>query len=308
MKKAIVTGANGFVGSAVCRALSARGIKVTAVVRNIQSNVERISDIENISIIYSDMASYKNLENVISDRGYECFFHFAWNGSAGALRGNYHEQLRNVEYSCDAVKAAKMLGCRRFVFAASIMEYEVSNMVDENRKLNINTLYSTSKLAAEYMLRAVANASGIEYVGGIISNIYGPGEFSPRLVNTTIRKLQNGEHCSFSPGEQMYDFIFIDDAAEAFCILGESARENFSYYIGSANPRPLKEFLNIIKDVVSPEAQIGLGEIPFGGAQLYYTEFDINALNKDTGFVAKVHFADGIQRTAMWLKGNCVCE
>ena len=100
-------------------------------------------------------------------------------------------QLKNIEYSCQAVQVAKRLGCKRFVFAASIMEYEISKLMETNRSIGINTLYSTSKITAEYMLRAIADNMGIEYVGGIISNIYGPGERSPRLVNTTIRKLLN---------------------------------------------------------------------------------------------------------------------
>ena len=48
----------------------------------------------------------------------------------------------------------------------------------------------------------------------MISNIYGPGELSPRLVNTSIRKMLKGEHCAFSAGEQIYDFIYITDAAK----------------------------------------------------------------------------------------------
>ena len=124
------------------------------------------------------------------------------------------------------------------------------------------------------------------------------------MVNTTVRKLQDGEHCSFSPGNQLYDFIYIDDAAKAFYELGENSGANRSYYIGTSKPRPLKEYLSIIRDVVSPDAELGFGDIPFDGAQLYYTEFDVAALNKDTGFVAEIDFAEGIRRTAEWLKEN----
>ena len=115
MKKVIVTGANGFVGSAVCKELSKNGIKITAVVRNKQSNIERIKNIRNLKIIYCDMASYKDLASVVKERDYDCFYHFAWNGSAGALRGDYNVQLDNVRFSCDSVEAAKILGCKRYL-------------------------------------------------------------------------------------------------------------------------------------------------------------------------------------------------
>lgn len=304
MKKVIVTGANGFVGSAVCRELSKRGIKVTAVVRSRESSAERLENIQNLSIVYSDLSEIGNLDKVLESRDYDCFYHFAWTGSAGNARGDYGIQLRNIEYSCDAVYTAKRLGCKRFVFAASIMEYEIRKLMETDRKIGINTLYSTSKVTAEYMARAIADNIGIEYVGGIISNIYGPGEYSPRLVNTTIRKLLNGEYCKFSPGEQMYDFIYIEDAARAFCVLGSEAFADRSYYIGSLNPKPLKEFLGEIRDIVSPGTQIGLGDLEFDGVSLTYKEFDIYALKNDTGFEPQVSFESGVEQTAVWIKEN----
>lgn len=304
MKKVIMTGANGFVGSAVCRELTDRGIDVTAIVRSENSNLDSIKDIPNLKIVFSELSDIYKLDKVIEEKDFDCFYHLAWNGSAGPLRGDYMVQLKNVEYTCNAVHVAKRLGCRRFVFAASIMEYEVQKLIETNKSVGINTLYSSSKITAEYMARAIADSIGVDYVGGIISNIYGPGERSPRLVNTTIRKLLKGDYCKFSPGEQIYDFIYIEDAAKAFYELGANALTDRSYYIGSLNPRPLKNFLTDIRDVVSPEMKIGIGEIPFEGVSLTYREFDVEALKKDTGFSPQIEFKEGIKRTACWIREN----
>ena len=302
MKKVLVTGANGFVGSAVCRELVSKGIRVFAVVRDEDSAIGRIGNLDGLEIIYMDLSAIHKLDDIISDRDFDVFYHFAWTGSAGPLRGDYGVQLKNVEYTCNAVKAARKLGCKRFVFAASIMEYEVQKLMETDKKTGINTLYSTAKLTAEYMARAVADHIGIEYVGGVISNIYGPGETSPRLVNTTIRKLQNGEYCKFSPGEQLYDFIYVDDAAKAFYELGEHALPGQSYYVGSSEVRKLKHYLTAIRDVVSPGTEIGLGAIPFDGVSLTYEELDVHALRKQTGFVPSVSFEEGIRRTSQWIR------
>ena len=85
----------------------------------------------------------------------------------------------------------------------------------------INTLYCSAKVAADYIARTVSGKLGIEYIRAVISNIYGPGEKSPRLINTSLRKLIRGEHCAFSAGEQMYDFMYISDAAKAFVQIGK---------------------------------------------------------------------------------------
>ena len=304
MNKAIVTGANGFIGTALCRELTAQGVRVIAVVRDKNANIDTIKNLPDIRIIYCDISQFRNLGSFIDDRDVDILYHLAWVGSAGPLRGNADAQLNNIKYACDTVRACKDTNCRRFVFASSIMEYEIEAVMSSDKKPGINTLYSTAKLTADYMVRTLAGNLGVEYIRGVISNIYGPGEMSPRLVNTSLRKMLNGEHCSFSAGDQMYDFIYIDDAAKSFVAIGERGVPNRTYYIGSQQPRPLKEYLIEMRDQVDSSIEIGLGELPFNGISLGYDEFDINAIKKDTGFVPEVSFADGIKKTIEWLKAQ----
>lgn len=300
MKKAIVTGANGFVGSAVCRELTNRGTEVIAVVRE---NSDNIADLPNTKIVQCNMANYTTLPNLIGDRNIDVLYHFAWCGSAGKLRADDTVQLKNVQQTCDLVRVCAEMKCGRFVFASSIMEYETAAIMGTMETPSAGSLYCTAKITADYMARAIAGSVGVEYMRGVISNIYGPGEISPRLINTSIRKLLNGEHCAFSPGEQMYDFIYITDAAKEFAEIGEKGRNNATYYIGSPEPKPLKEFLLEMRNCIDPSAEIGLGEFPFNGVSLTYKELDIDAVRKDTGFVPKVTFSEGIKKTAEWLKG-----
>lgn len=302
MKKAIVTGANGFVGTAVCKELSDQGVKVIAVVRHPDEQIAAIEKNKGIRIVYSDISNFRSLANLILDRDIDVFYHFAWVGSAGTLRGDADVQMDNIKYTCDTVKACNDIGCKRFVFASSIMEYEIEATMAADVIPGINTLYCSAKVAADYMARTIAGSLDIEYIRTVISNIYGPGELSPRLVNTSLRKMLNGEHCSFSAGEQLYDFIYIIDAARAFTVIGERGKPNKTYYIGSQNPRPLKDFLLEMRDCVDPKIQIGLGELPFDGVSLTYKEFDVNAVKNDTGFIPEVSFKEGIDNTITWLR------
>ena len=302
MKKAIVTGANGFVGTAVCKELSKQGVEVIAVIRRPDKSFVNIAQLEGIHIVYSDLSNFRNLAELISDRDIDALYHFAWVGTAGSLRGDADVQMNNIKYTCDTVKACADLGCRRFVFASSIMEYEIEATMATEAKPGLNTLYCSAKVAADYMARTIAGNLGVDYIRAVISNIYGPGELSPRLVNTSLRKLLNREHCAFSAGEQMYDFIYITDAAKTFVAIGEKGINNRTYYIGSQEPRPLKEFLLTLRDCVDPGIEIGLGELPFNGVSLTYKEFDINAVKKDTGFIPEISFKDGIEKTIAWIR------
>lgn len=300
MNKAIVTGANGFVGTAVCKELAERGVEVIAVVRHNDERIARIGKGRDIRIVHSGLAD--SITDLIPDRDIDVLYHFAWAGSAGPLRGDADVQMDNVRCTYETVKACAAMGCKRFVFASSIMEYEMETSMATEAKPGIGTLYCIAKKAADYMARAVAGFLGIDYIRAVISNIYGPGEVSPRLVNASLRKMLTGEHCAFTAGNQMYDFIYITDAAKAFVAIGEKGRPNKAYYIGSQNPRPLKEFLVTMRDCVDPEIEIGLGEIPFTGASLSYKEFDIHAVKNDTGFIPAISFKEGIRDTVTWLK------
>ena len=302
MKKAIVTGANGFVGTAVCRELAGQGVEVIAVVRHPEEVIRGIESVPGIRIVYADLSGFRHLAEVIPDRDIDALYHFAWVGSAGPLRGDADVQMRNVQYTCDTVKACAEMGCGRFVFASSIMEYEIEATMATDATPGINTLYCSAKVAADYMARTLAGSLEVDYIRAVISNIYGPGEMSPRLVNTSIRKMLRGEHCAFSAGEQMYDFIYITDAAKTFAAIGEKGIRNRTYYIGSPEPKPLKEFLLAMRDCVDPGMEIGLGELPFSGVSLTYREFDIHAVEKDTGFVPEVSFEEGIRKTAAWIR------
>ncbi len=304
MKKALVTGANGFVGSALCRELSDKGTQVIAVVRNDKSDIRDIEKLQNLRIIYCGLEEIDKLPKMIEDRDINAMYHFAWEGTSGPLRGDDGVQLSNIQHACDAVRACAEMKCPRFVFASSIMEYEIQAAMETDSIPNINTLYSSAKLSADFFARTIAGKLGVEYIRAVISNTYGPREKSARLVNTTIRKLLKNEHCSFSAGEQMYDFIYITDAAGAFVAIGEKGLSNRTYYIGSQSPRPLKEFLLELRNQIDPDIKLGLGEMTFNGISLTYDEFDINAVKSDTGFVPEITFAEGIRRTTDWIREN----
>ncbi len=303
MNRVLVTGANGFVGSALCNRLAKNGIKTIAIVKDENSDISRLVENDNLTIRYCNMNNFRNLADITDGLKIDLLYHFAWTGSAGELRKNYEIQTNNVRYTCDAVMACKEMQCERFVYASSIMKYEIQNAEKTGNALPAVTIYSSAKSAADSMARAVAGSIGVEYISGVISNVYGPGEYSARLINSSIRKLIKGEHCSFSNGEQLYDFIYVDDAARAFELLGQRGKNNRSYYIGD-RPQKLKNYLIEMKNAINTEAELGLGELPSPTTTLNYDEFDYTVMKHEFGFEPKVSFREGIIKTAEWVKNS----
>jgi nucleoside-diphosphate-sugar epimerase len=302
MKKAIVVGGNGFVGSAVTRELIQNKIEVIVVVRpGFRNRSNNRLDGLNVQIVECDIKKITDLKSLISHRGFDIYYQFAWDGLFGESLLNYTTQIMNVKWTMDAIITAAELGCKRFIGAGSISQYELSVDQGKPNKIDKHKVYKTAKLACEYMGRSVAADHAIEFFWPIITNIYGEGEYSPRLINTLIRKLLAGERPSLSEGNQIYDFIHISDAARAFYLIGEKGKEFQTYVIGSGEARPLKESLRILQDTVNPSVELGFGDFPFNGIYLPRDVYDISGLQHDTGFKAVLSFKEGIKRTTKWI-------
>lgn len=299
MKKALVTGANGFVGSALVRDLINNGIEVIALDREgCNNNIP-----EGVRFVAHELAESNKLPELISDRDIDVFYHFAWVGSAGPARADTALQLNNAQWTIDCLRAAKEMGCQRFVSTGSIMEHEtIAAAFKQDNKPGSGYIYGSGKLVAHTMCMSVAADIGIDLIWGKITNAYGVGELSPRFVNTTIRKIIKDEPLQFTSGTQNYDFVYIDDVARAFRLIGEKGKPFRHYLVGSSNAKPLREFILEMKASIAPEKEFVFGDIPFTGANLPLEDFDCMLLYDDTGFEAEISFAEGVRRTRDWLK------
>lgn len=299
MERVIVTGASGFLGKNLIKELLNRNIKVLAL--DIYFDNELI-DNQNIDCLNVKDMHISELKDKIFGQ-YDCFFHLAWAGTSGYQRADYKMQLKNAQMVCEYVELTKKIGCSRFIYASSINEMETYEYLQSNDiKPTGGYIYGTGKLAGHLMGEVVAYRCGIEFIPVIITNIYGVGEKSGRLINTSIRKLLNKEHCSFTEGHQMYDFIYITDAINSIIEVADKGKAFSRYYIGSGRPKPLREFLQEMKDVVDSNAVLGLGDIPFNGIDISYDQFDLMKVKKDTDYVNKISFKDGIRLTMEYIK------
>lgn len=301
MKKAIVTGANGFVGSALVKELLSHDVQVVCLDRKgCNANIPKD---ERVTFIEHDLSNSAELEGVLSELGADIMYHFAWAGSAGPQRADTELQLKNAQWTVDCLRLAAKVGCKRFVCAGSIMEHEtVSAAYAQGNKPGMAYVYGSGKLVAHTMAMSVAADIGIELVWAKITNAYGAGELSPRFINTTIRKIFADEPLQFTAATQNYDFVYIDDVARAFYLIGENGKPFSHYLIGSSNAAPLKQFILQIKEAIGQDKDFIFGDVPFTGINMPLDCFDCTKTFEDTGFKAQIGFVDGIKMTAQWIK------
>lgn len=302
MKTAIVTGATGFVGSALLRELTGHQVSVVAVVRNGSSDISSIKTIPGVEIVHCDMEQLGQLPHKISHDA-DVFYHLAWMGANGPARGDYDLQLRNVHCTLDAVRVAAAVGCKKFIGVGTLAELDVNAYTPvDGSTPNIVSIYGAAKIAAHYMSKADCVQFGIEHVWARLSNVYGIGDRTSNFINFAARTMITGQPANFTPGEQLYDFVYVDDAARGLYCLGEDGKGNYTYFIGSTQPAKLKEFIRAMRDEIDPTISLNLGAVPFNGVVHDASAFDCSLIMADTAYQPQIPFPEGVKRTVQWLR------
>ncbi len=303
MKKVIVTGANGFIGTNLLKELSLHEIEVYAIIKDEQENISNIKDINGVKIVYCDLEHINNLEELITDRDIDALIHLAWAGSFGNDRADYNMQLLNIKYALDTINVMKKMNINRFVGAGTLAEKDVLNYhMDDGATPNAVSIYGIAKISMQLMTKAHCTSLGIEHIWCYLSNTYGIGNTTNNFVNMASRKIIRKERASFTPATQIYDFVYITDTVRALYYATVKGHTNNSYYLGSGAARPLKEYITLIRDEADKNAPLYFGEVPFNGKPLNAEEYSIEKLKEHTGFTPLVPFEEGIKKTIEWLK------
>ena len=304
MKKVVITGANGFVGSSLVNELSLLGIEIYAVVRDETSDISRIHNHDHVHIIYCDLSNILQLPAKITEKNIETFYHLAWNGAMGELRSDYTTQLTNAKYTCDAAKAADLLGCEKFLTAGTVTENIVAQSL-QLPKPSQNMVYAICKNTTRQLLNVSSKPLKVQCIWMQFSNIYGPGDVTGNLISYTLFELLKGNRPLFSKGAQYYDFLYITDLINAMILLGESNLSKNFYFLGSGDSRLLSDYLEAVSNALDfDKSTIGIGEREEDGLKYCKEWFGIEDLRSDTGFIPQISYEEGIKLTADWIQGD----
>lgn len=306
MKRVVITGATGMIASALIRKLIKEDIQVLAICRPNSSKISNIPSHKLVTICESDVSDLLHLKTVIKDT-YDTFFHFAWNGTYGSSRNDAYLQTNNIKYTLDAVNLANHLGCTTFIGAGSQAEYgRTESKLSALTPTNPENGYGIAKYTAGKLSAIYAKQLGLKHIWTRILSIYGPCDNDFTMIMSSILKMLRGEYAAFTKGEQQWDFLYCDDAAEAFYRIAKEGKDGSVYPIGSGSTKSLAEYITIMRDTIDKNLKIGLGEVPYTQNQVMNLCADISELTKDTGFVPQISFEKGISETIDWCKHKII--
>lgn len=310
--RAVVTGATSFIGAAAVRELLRRGHQVTAVVRPGSANLGQLykcvpkTERSGMRVAELDMGHIGEIDCLpqIKMAGTDVWFHMGWDGSGSENRKNRQIQQNNVVNSLEAVKSAAKIGCRRFVFTGSQAEYGIcQEPITEETVCRPVSEYGKAKREFALQAESLCAKLGMDYIHTRIFSVYGPGDHPWSLVQSCLRTWQAGGEMTLGECTQQWNFLYIDDAAEALALLSERGRAG-TYNVASDDTRPLREFIEEMYRLCGSRGSYYYGRRPQNAEGAANLIPEIGKIKKDVGWKPKTAFAEGIYGTLHYMRGE----
>lgn len=291
--RVFVTGGTGFIGRRIVESLLLQGHEVLLISRN---KIKYTSDRTEVAVC--DLSNIDKIKSLLTDWKPQVCIHLAWYTEPG----KYQNSPLNINYLCWSVNLLKLLleiGCEKIICAGTCAEYEFSEMLlTESSLISPQSLYAASKSSLYLTGKELVKLYGASFIWARIFFPYGPGDDPRRAVAATIRALKNNEEFKASNGNQIRDYLYVDDIANAFVNLLESEADG-CFNICSGNPVAVKELMVEIGEAMGKASLLKFGAIPHKEWDPPFICGD-NSKLKTLGWEPLHSLMDGIQITVDW--------
>lgn len=295
----LVTGSNGFFGSHIARELTRRSHYVYASHRR-GSDLWRLKDIEDkITLIEMDITNKESIHSALEKIKIDAIINSA------AYGVKYEEQdmekafAINVLGTAELIEAAENLSLSRFIHIGSCFEYgNKDHPIEENEVLEPTAVYGVTKASATLLALQMAGQKGIPLTVVRPFALWGTMEDSHRLAPLIISHCLNKKPLNLTGGEQIRDYLFIEDAANMMVDLLE-AKDFHSLEIlnlGSGKPLTLKDFIYNIAAKLKGEELMRFGELPYRPTEMWKLVANTEKWTFKVGAIKKRDFSENITK------------
>ncbi|MEZ0323910.1 MAG: dTDP-glucose 4,6-dehydratase [Hydrogenothermaceae bacterium] len=304
MKKLLVTGGAGFIGSWFVKSAVEKGYEVVVLdALTYAGDLERLKKVkDNVSFHQTDITDINAVEEIFKKENPDIVVHFA--AESHVDRSIIEPSIfikTNVEGTFNLLETAKKYSVEKFINISTDEVYgELENLEDqftEETCLKPNSPYSSSKASADMLGRAYYKTYNLPVITVRPSNNYGPWQYPEKFIPVIILKaLQNEPIPVYGTGKNRREWIFVKDCAEGVLTVMEKGRIGEIYNLGSGEE---KENIEVVKTILKilgkPENLISfVKDRP--GHDLRY-RMNSEKIKKELGFTPKTTFEEGIKQT-----------
>ncbi len=296
----ILTGATGFIGSAVLAELIERGARPVVLLRA-GSDRRRIASLGGgFKTITLERLDDVPVIAQLSQHQPKVFIHCAWRGVFGQERNTEYQVSENIPLTLETVKLAAACGCRQWIGLGSQAEYGNPNrVVDESAPICPTTIYGKAKLAAGIAALALCEARGLAGAWLRVFSTYGPGDHPQWFVPYVIHEFLCGRAPRVTRCEQRWDYLFVKDAARAIVSVADGGTDGV-FNVGSGTASRLRQVVEIIRCELGTPLEADFGAIAYRPHQVIHLQADITKLAAATGWQPQVSLQEGLRETVSW--------
>jgi NAD dependent epimerase/dehydratase len=309
-KSALVTGADGFIGSHLVEMLVVNGYQVKALSQYNSFNnwgwLEDINCKDKIEIITGDIRDPHFCRNITKD--IDIIFHLA---ALIAIPYSYVAPDSyvdtNIKGTLNICQAAKENGNIRVIHTSTSEVYGTAQYVpiDEKHPLQAQSPYSATKIAADAMAMSFYNSFELPVTIARPFNTYGPRQSARAVIPTIITQISNGvKEIKLGDVTPTRDFNYVEDTCRGFISLAEKdATIGETINIGSNYEISIEDTLKIIKDLMQSNVKFITDEqrIRPEKSEVFRLWCDNTKLERLTGYKPKFDIKQGLQKTIEWI-------
>jgi UDP-glucose 4-epimerase len=302
VKKILVTGSSGTIGTRLCEKLLERNYSVTGVDKDPNSWNDRIDKLT----IIGDLRDKKTLERLPKD--FDAVIHLAANARVYNLVTDPSLARDNLETLFNTLDFCKKSGIKRFIFASSREVYgntdKTTYSENEAHIDNCESPYTASKIGGEAMIHAYRRCYGVDFIIARFSNVYGMYDKSDRLIPLFIRQINEKKDLTIYGREKMLDFTYIDDIISGMmkCIEKFDSVKNNVYNLSSGKGISILEVAELIRNKMGSKNKVVIRENRTGEVVKFVA--DISKARKALGYEPNVMIDEGITRTIEWYRSH----
>lgn len=291
MKRAIVTGATGFVGSNLCKYLVENKWKVSIISRASSDYNSLKSILDDVSILEYD-GDIEKLICFFNEKEADVVFHLA-SLFIAEHESNQIDQLvdSNIKFGVHILEAMKESSTKLLINTGTSWQHYHSS------EYNPVDLYAATKQAFEDLVKYYTEAENLRCITLKLFDTYGESDSRPKLINLLHKFVDENKELSISPGEQILDLVHVDDVIRAFLKAYEYLNsQNFKYKeygVGSKKPIQLKELINIFESVNNKKLNIVWGGKNYRRREVMVLWNDYETL---PGWKVEICLNDGLQK------------
>jgi len=306
MKKALVTGGAGFIGSNVADALLDKGIQVE-IIDNLFTG--RLENIPKKAVFHQVDIRDEKVHQIFEQGKFDIMFHFAAQMDVRkSVADPAFDAQANILGGINLLQACKKYGVKKVVFSSTggaIYGEQEKFPADENHPQNPRSPYGISKLAFEKYLNFYHCEYGLDYVALRFANVYGPrqrGDGEAGVVAIFFQKLLAGEKAViYGDGGQTRDFVYVGDIVKAN-LLAMNYDKCGAFNVGNGIETDINELFETIKDIVgSKQAQIHEPGLP---GEQRRSVIANSLITKTLGWKADFNLREGLKKTAEYFRAK----